>query len=196
MDNDCIQLQLEAGYSQGHKENLLHPWISRIKDLDNHYIIQWKRVAEAVEEAMHSNKKLFTSSSCMANIPSNESKSSNSLASTTTFIHNYPPKLTEEECQLLMDHTGCLKCHRFFASHRAHQCIITISGKNYKTLTLQDVQCAKTAQNAKNSKSQTNVIASITDTTSPNQTEDFIDVVFPTLLSGVTWMVLITALDL
>ena len=50
---------------------------------------------------------------------------------------------------------------------------------------LQDVQCTKTAQNTKNSKAQANVIASVTDSTSPNQTEDFIAAVFLTLLSGV-----------
>ena len=195
LNNDRICLQLEAGLDEdlqaaardakAHKENSLHPWIAKIKDLDNRHIIQQKHVAEAVEEAMHSNKKLFTSSSHMANVPSNESRNSNSLASITTFICDYPPKLMEEEHQLLMDHTGCLKCHKFFAGHWAHQCTITISGKNYKMLTLQDAQRTKAAQNTKNSKVRTNVIVSVTDSMSPNQTEDFIAAVFPTLSSGV-----------
>jgi hypothetical protein len=77
LDDSRIRLQLEAGLDEdlqtaardakAHDEQSLHPWIAKIKDLDNRRIIQRKRVAEAVEEAMKSNKKPFTSSSRAAN---------------------------------------------------------------------------------------------------------------------------------
>ena len=159
----------------------LHPWISKIKDLDNCRIIQCKRVAEAVEEAMRSNKKPFTTSSCYANTTSSDSKTVPSTSSSST--RDYPLKLTDKERQLgLMEHSGCLKCRKFYAGHRAHQCLTTISGKGYKTLTTQDALRAKSAQKSKGSSSHT--IAAITDAFPANETADFIASVFPSLPSG------------
>ena len=146
LDDDRICLQLEAGLnedlqqaardSKTHEEKSLHPWIAKIKDLDNQHIIPRKRVAEAVEEAMKSNKKPFTSSSRYANTA--DAKMPATSSSSTTSTRDYPPKLTDEERRLLMEYLGCLKCHKFFAGHRAHQCTTTISGKGYKPLTEKD----------------------------------------------------------
>ena len=118
LDDDRIRLQLEAGLDEdlqiaardakAHDEKSLHPWITKIKDLDNRRIIQCKRVAEAVEEAMKSNKKPFSSSSRYANTP--DSKQNPPSASST---RDFPPKLTDEERRLLMEHQGCLKCQKF-----------------------------------------------------------------------------------
>ena len=189
LDDNRIRLQLEAGLDEelqtaardakAHEELLLHPWISKIKDLDNRRIIQHKRVAEAVEEAMKSNKKPF-SSSRYANTP--DSKTPPPSASST---REFPPKLTEEERRLLMENQGCLKCRKFFAGHRAHQCTSSISGKGYKTITAQDAHQAKSAHSAKtNTASQMNTVASISDA-SNTQPDDFVAAVFPTLPSGV-----------
>ena len=62
LDDDHICLQLEAGLDKdlqtiardvkAHEEVSLHPWIAIIKDLDNCCIVQQKRVAEAIEEAI------------------------------------------------------------------------------------------------------------------------------------------------
>ena len=127
LDDDRIRLQLEAGLDEdlqtaardakAHEELSLHPWIAKIKDLDNRRVIQRKRVAEAVEEAMKSNKKPFSSSSRYAN--TSDPKPNPPSASST---RDFPPKLTEEERRLLMEFFGCLKCRKFFAGHRAHQC--------------------------------------------------------------------------
>ena len=193
LDDDRIRLQLEAGLDEdlqtaardakAHEELSLHPWISKIKDLDNRRIVQRKRVAEAVEEAMRTNKKPFTASSRFANTTSSESKTP-SIGSSST--RDYPPKLTDEERQLLTDYAGCFKCRRFFAGHRAHQCSIQISGKGYKTLTAQDALRAKTAQKPKgSSSSQSNTIATIIDASPANETADFVAAVFPSLPSGV-----------
>lgn len=110
LDDDHIWLQLEAGLdedlqqaardSNTHDKQSLHPWIAKSKELDNKQIIQRKCVAEAVEEAMKSNKKTFTSSSCYANMA--DGKTTPTSSSSTT--RNFPPKLTEEEHHLLMEH--------------------------------------------------------------------------------------------
>ena len=98
----------------------------------------------------------------------NESKpstfvNSNFFSASSSFCE-YPPKLTDEECCLLMDHAGCLKCCKFYAGHRVHQCTITISGRNYKTLIVQDAQHAKAFQSGKNANnSQNNPVVTITD---------------------------------
>ena len=100
LDDNRIRLQLEAGLDEelqtaardakAHDEASLHPWISKIKDLDNRRIVQRKRVAEQVEEAMKANKKPFSSSSRYANTPDKKTGSNSST-------REFPPKLTEEE---------------------------------------------------------------------------------------------------
>ena len=188
LDDNRIRLQLEAGLDEelqtaardakAHDEESLHPWISKIKDLDNRRIVQRKRVAEQVEEAMKANKKPFTLSSRYANTPDKKPGSNSST-------REFPPKLTEEEHRLLMEHQGCLKCRRFYAGHCAPQCTSTISGKGYKTLTAQDAQRAKAAQNSKgSSSSQINTVAAITEPGPSHEGEDFCAAVFPNLSSG------------
>lgn len=61
-DDGHICLQLEAGLNRElqsaekdakvNEEMSLHPWISKVKDLNNHCIVQCKHVAKAIEEAM------------------------------------------------------------------------------------------------------------------------------------------------
>lgn len=157
----------------------LHPWISKIKDLDNRHVIQRKRVAEAVEEALKANKEPFNSSSRYVN--TNTATISNS----STSACNYPPKLTDEKQKLLADHDGCFKCRKFYSGHHANQCATTISRKGYKQLTLQDAQKAK-ACNAKGaaSSSQLKTVANIAEVTPSNDTDDFIAAIFPSLSSG------------
>jgi hypothetical protein len=190
LDDERIRLQLEAGLDEdlqtaardakAHEEKSLHPWIARIKELDNRRIIQRKRVADAVEEAMRANKKPFNPSSRYAN--TTDAKNATSSASST---RDYPPKLTDDERSLLMEHAGCLKCRKFYIGHRAHQCTTTISGKGYKTLTEKDAQRAKSIHLSKTaSSSQITTVATVSDATPSNQTEDFVAAVFPSLSSG------------
>ena len=128
---------------------------------------------------MKSNKKPFSSSSRFANTL--DSKPTPPSASSSC---EFPPKLTDEERCLLMEHLGCLKCHKFYAGHWAHQCTTTISGKGYKALTAQDTQCAKAANSAKAPpSSQLNMAASVSEIPN-NKLDDFIAAVFPNLPSG------------
>ena len=131
---------------------------------------------------MKSNKKPFSSLSRYANTSSIDSKTTHSSNSSS---RDFPLKLTDEERCLLMEHEGCLKCCKFYVGHRASQCSTVTSGKGYKPLTVQDAHCAKAICSSKGSStSNSNTIASITDVSTPSQTEDFIATVFPTLASG------------
>ncbi|KAH9010868.1 hypothetical protein EDB85DRAFT_2160526 [Lactarius pseudohatsudake] len=65
------------------------------------------------------------------------------MTTPTTTASTFPPKLTGEERRLLQEHEGCFKCRVFYAGHRADKCAITLSGKNYRTLTVQDALRAK-----------------------------------------------------
>ena len=131
---------------------------------------------------MRSNKKPFSSSSHYANTFSINSKTTNPSNSSSC---DFPPKLTNEEQCLLMEHEGCLKCRKFYVGHHAHQCSTVTSGKGYKPLTVQDAHCAKAIHSSKGSfTSNSNTVASITDVSSSSQTKDFIAAVFPTLASG------------
>ena len=85
-----------------------------------------------------------------------------------------------------MEYFSCLKCRKFYTGHRAHQCLTTISGKNYKVLTLQDAQCARANHNTKSSSnSQINTVTAVTDPSTSNKTEDFVAAVFPLLSSTI-----------
>ena len=123
----------------------------------------------------------------MTNNKSKPSTSVNSNSfSTSNSFREYPPKLTDEEHCLLMDHGGCLKC-RNFTQGTVHISVQSqFLAKNYRTLTIQDAQCAMAFQSGKNANnSQNNAVATITDAnTSQNQTEDFIAAVFPSLSSS------------
>ena len=131
---------------------------------------------------MKSNKKPLTSSSRAANTAANTSESK--IIPSASSNRDYPPKLTDEERRLLMEFAGCLKCRKFYAGHRAHQCTTTISGKGYKTLTVHDANRAKNAYNAKATTPQLNTVASVSDATTSKDNEDFIAAVFPNLSSN------------
>ena len=170
-------LQSAAHNAKAHDKKSLHPWIACIKNLDNHHITQRKWVAEAVEEALKSNKCPFTSSSHFTNTSDTKIPSSSSSRNTC----EYPPKLTKDEHRLLMEHQGCLKCCRFYAGHCAHQCTVTISA-----LIEKDTVHAKNNNNAKSSlSSQITTIASVSDIPQTNQTNDSIAAVFPSLSSTI-----------
>ena len=196
MDDNQIRLQLEAGLDEDlqivardakvNEEVSLHLWIAKMKDLNNKHITQWKQVTEAVE-AMQSNKKPFTASlHYVSTNNANTRTQGPQLAISSNSTHNYPPKLTKDECQLLMDHAGCYKCPKFYAGHRAHQCLTTISGKIYKTLNAHDAQCAKALHSSRAAtESQPKTVATVSDANSSNQTDNFIAAVFPSISSNV-----------
>ena len=102
LDDARIRLQLEAGLdddlrtaARDAKANAiaeLHPWIAKIKDLDNTRITQRKRMNEAIEDHHKANKRPFNPSSRYAN--TSDSKDNLPSASSN---REFPPKLTDEE---------------------------------------------------------------------------------------------------
>ena len=168
---------------KSNEEMSLHPWIAKMKDLDNWHITQWKQVAEAVEEAMKSNKKPFTVSSCYASTSNADTRTqAPQQTASSGSTCDYSPKLTKDEHQLLMDHAGCYKCQKFYAGYCAHQCLATTSGKNYETLTVHNAQHAKASQSSRTATmSQLKTIATVSDANSSNQTDNFIATIFSSL---------------
>jgi hypothetical protein len=90
-----------------------------------------KRVSEPMEST-RAFKKPYT-------------PSCNNQASTKEF----PPKLTADEKHLLRIYEGCHKCRVFYAGHLSNQCNVKLSGKGYKTLTLEDAIHAQELQGSK-----------------------------------------------
>ncbi|KAH9008539.1 hypothetical protein EDB84DRAFT_1571993 [Lactarius hengduanensis] len=124
----------------------LDEWMRKLTEIDDERQFDRKRLADAVvEEVGRVTKKPYNParSSAAHTAPSNNASAS---ANTSNKTNTFPPKLTEEERRLLFDHEGCLKCRKFYAGHRAGNCTVTLSGKNYKTLTLQDALRAKPAK--------------------------------------------------
>ena len=97
----------------------------------------------------------------------------------------YPPKLTEDERRLLHKHEGCLKCRAFYAGHRADKCTTTISGRNYKQLTLQDALRAKTNKSGNRNPPLASITAPKIDNES-NDSNDLLAAIFPTALTADT----------
>ena len=104
---------------------------------------------------------------------------------TSSSSTTYPPKLTDDERRLLHEHEGCLKCHAFYAGHRADKCTTTLSGKNYKQLTLQDALRAK----ANKGGTRNPPLAAITIPTietENNDSNDLLVAIFPTAAAADT----------
>lgn len=116
LDDDRMRLQLEAGLdgelrtsirdANAHEKVSLHPWVSKINDLNNRCFIQRKRIAEqeAEEEATKSNKRPFYSSRRQNYF------STKSFHHYTIVRQSRLPKLTDEEHCLLMEFARCRKC--------------------------------------------------------------------------------------
>jgi hypothetical protein len=105
--------------------------------------------------------------------------------SSSTSTHDHPPRLTDDECHLLMEHQGCLKCHQFYVGHCANECSTTFSGKGYKPDTERDAQHTKNNAFTKATSSQITTVAAVSDATAANHNDDFIAAVFPSLSSTV-----------
>ncbi|KAH9024143.1 hypothetical protein EDB85DRAFT_280547 [Lactarius pseudohatsudake] len=119
----------------------LDEWLRKLTEIDDERQFDRKRLADAVvEEVGRVTKRPYNPARSGA---TQSSQNNGAAASTSTKTNTFPPKLTEEERRLLFDHEGCLKCRKFYAGHRAGNCTVTLSGKNYKALTLQDALRAK-----------------------------------------------------
>ncbi|KAH9040493.1 hypothetical protein EDB85DRAFT_1858683, partial [Lactarius pseudohatsudake] len=112
----------------------LDKWLRKLTEIDNEWQFDQKHLADAViEEVGRVTKRPYNPTHSSA---AQGAQSNGASTSTGTKTNMFPPKLTEEERHLLFDHKGCLKCCKFYARHQAGNCSVTLSGKNYRTLTL------------------------------------------------------------
>ncbi len=113
------------------------PWMERMTELDDERQVDRKRISDVLDEKMRITKRPYNPARSV-NPNWNSFTLNNASSSSQTTTNTYPPRLTDEECCLLHEHEGCLKCRVFYAGHHADKCTVTLSGKNYKTLTAQD----------------------------------------------------------
>ena len=148
-----VELQTLARSQKVSEITDLHKWMTQIKEIDNQRQIHLKRMeqffdAAASRAAKRQNTGQNTSqyraprtSGSFQQGCNNQTRTAPASASTTSTT--YPPRLTDEERCLLHDHEGCLKCREFYIGHRANACTVTLSGKDYRTRTMQDALRAK-----------------------------------------------------
>ena len=120
----------------------LLPWIQKVTEIDNLCQTEQKCHTDAIDNHLQAKKCLYDPAySVNPNWNSyhwNVSTGSGTMvagSSSTT----YSLKLTKDECHLLHEHQGCLKCCAFYAGHWADKCTKTLSGRNYKQLSQQDM---------------------------------------------------------
>jgi hypothetical protein len=128
-------------------------WLAAMINLDNERQLERKRIREVCKEQWQSNKRPYDPArSSYSNRSRSNANASSSTNSQSTTSESFPPKLTDDERKLLKENEGCFKCRVPFAGHRAGQCDIKLSGKDYKPLTMNDVLRAKANQNKTGSK--------------------------------------------
>jgi hypothetical protein len=159
----------------------LRPWMAKIKEIDTRRQVELKRMAHFfdVSSARYA-KRQNTGQNTSTHAPYPNCRNSyghnNSSAVPSSSTNTYPPRLTDEEHCLLHDHEGCLKCQEFYIGHRAAQCQVTLSRKDYKVHTLQDALRAKVR-----AANQTAPVVAVTEdkTETMSPATDLVAVVFP-----------------
>jgi hypothetical protein len=134
------------------KEDTLDKWLDKVKIVDEKKRRERQQQRADAEEAARSHLKRNTMSAGLSELsrryntfrggPTNDKTSSSSRKpfDATKSL----PKLTDAEQTLLFDNEGCLKCRRFFVTHRSANCPNEFpSGMGYKTLTAEDVKLAR-----------------------------------------------------
>jgi hypothetical protein len=144
-----------------------------MSELDEERQSDRKRIAEVVEE-MCPNKRPFNPAHSI-NPNRNSFSSGNATSSGSTQSHVYPPKLTDEERQILMETDGCFKCREPHAGHRANKCTTIISGTNYKLVTCQYAQ----TKAARKTNTRPAPVASITNASSGEAVATPLAAIFP-----------------
>jgi hypothetical protein len=181
IDDDAIRRQLEANIdpdlrARSRREKVSKideflPWLERMAEIDDERQVDRKRMAEVVEE-MRPIKRPFNPARSVN--PNRNSFSTGASSSGSSQSHVYPPKLTDEERQILTETDGCFKCRKPNAGHRANKCTVIISGTNYKPVTRQSSQTESTKKSTRPTP-----VASLTDATSTEQSATPLAAIFP-----------------
>jgi hypothetical protein len=155
LEDDKLRHQLEAAMHQRLSKRCgaektgkiaeFKPWLNEVKRIDELARAERKEfelIAKGSREAGRRQNILSEPSRRYNNPNANASNPSSSSGKKTC------PKLTDAERRLLYDNEGCLKCRRFFVTHRSADCPNDFpSGTGYKARTQADVDRAKRAHN-------------------------------------------------
>ena len=156
LDNDHVRTRIEAGMDpilnkrsrqsdkKFHLIKELQPWIEAIKELDD--TLQMDRAErraemEAAQKALRNkgrDDRLLTEPSRKTNT------SSTGTSNYTNVRKDWPPKLTREEGDLLLNNHGCLKCRKPYVFHTKNdgKCDFP-KGSGYKPVTQNVVDAAR-----------------------------------------------------
>jgi hypothetical protein len=123
-----------CAHMQIHQKEELRAWLVVVKHVSTLMRAEQKEfevIAKVSRMASHRNNMLLELSQNYNNgHPHNLPCGRGSIP-----IENYLPKLTKNECTLLLTNDGCLKCHHFQVNHHATNCLNPFpSLNNYQTL--------------------------------------------------------------
>jgi hypothetical protein len=155
LDDD---LKNRAQLEQANNLTDLAQWTQKIRDIDSHRQSEWKRLVSDIEEHIgRMFKKVYAQHTACASMPAGNAPRPG--GNTTTSKSDYPPRLTDNECQLLREHHGCFKCHEFYTEHQLDTCTARLSSTNYKTRMLQDALWAKANKDTKTTRHSATIAA-------------------------------------
>ena len=192
IDDDQMRCQLDANLDTELRKKTrnekvtairdLLPWIQKVMEINDLRQTEQKRFTEAIDDHLRASKHPYDPAhSVNPNRNSYQQNTSTGFgamaasSSSTTYL----PKLMEDECRLLHEHEGCLKCCAFYVGHRADKRTMTLSGRDYKQLTLQDALRAK-ANKGGTCNPPLAAIAIPTIETENNDSNDLLAAIFPT----------------
>ena len=118
----------------------LPQWIDALKELDNQLqdeCAECPTELEAITQKLHARSRDDRS----LTEPSQKLNAASTISSSTTqACKDYPPKLTHDEAELLVNNNGCTRCHKPFVFHTKFDNLLKEKcdfprGTNYKPIT-------------------------------------------------------------
>ncbi|KIM88342.1 hypothetical protein PILCRDRAFT_85536 [Piloderma croceum F 1598] len=127
LDKDRLQERIEARMNQVlnvqvmntklHEVKDFWKWLTGVKSLDNEKCFETNQAVKAFEKSV-AVSHAASHKTQNNNVLSGPSCKANAIPAAPTANNNYPPKLTNEEKNLLLRNNGCLKCHKPFMFHK------------------------------------------------------------------------------
>ena len=150
LEEDKLRHQLEAAMEErlskkctAEKTNKIvkfKEWLSDVKRVDDLLRAERKEFEAIAKNSREAGRR--------QNALAEPSRRFNSSAPNSNAGRKSCPKLTDMERQLLYDNEGCLKCCRFFVTHRSADCPNDFpAAAGYKLRTQADVERAKRSRN-------------------------------------------------
>ncbi|KAJ7239990.1 hypothetical protein B0H12DRAFT_1074909 [Mycena haematopus] len=141
------------------KDNLsIEVWVRAVNKIDDQrrreLDIHRRLIAETNKENRDAKRKANDDEDRNAKKHQNAKGTASKPPSTEGGAKNpYPPKLGEEERELLSANEGCMRCRKPFAGHRSFECTSPATADNYQVVTEKVIADARKAQKGKASSS-------------------------------------------